>query len=418
MGCNGRQIAVSEDLRGCSNRARLLTWVVSLVICSLMWAQGPTAAASRHKIGVPRSDRLSDAAIKTYLYRSAESTRIFYGACPTEEVVPPLDDECSTDEVELFSMDASGDEVLRLTENSSFEVGVVASPHHHRIATTMSPSGGCNPGEDDFDEYIATLDFDGRNEKAITPDGDAWCDYPVEWSQDGRRILITRGRLGANVVTVRVKTLETTALTHHGDESFSAAWGIGWMDDGRRVVFGEHRKNSTDVFSIRVDGSGRELIGRDNISESGVILSPDRRWLAFLDGSQTDGDIFVMRTNGERFSRVIKTPKRREWGPRWSPDSKRLLFLSENAKGTTDVGLVGRDGSGFQLLADARVAGASHTRAEWSPGGEAIAFAVRRDEGLPPLEAIFTVASDGSELKQLTEWGPIVVLWAWLTEGV
>jgi dipeptidyl aminopeptidase/acylaminoacyl peptidase len=63
-------------------------------------------------------------------------------------------------------------------------------------------------------------------------------------------------------------------------------------------------------------------------------ISPDGRWVAYtvkamdLESDQMPGDIWLATWDGQTSIRVTKTPSESEHTPRWSPDSRRLAFLS------------------------------------------------------------------------------------------
>jgi Tol biopolymer transport system component len=76
--------------------------------------------------------------------------------------------------------------------------------------------------------------------------------------------------------------------------------------------------------------------------------------------------------------------------PTWSPDGRQLAFTRSGPSGTSDIFAVRRDGTGLRRLTRSGRAFA----AEWSPGGEEMAFLQRSGER-------FTVSVTDLERKRV-----------------
>ena len=119
---------------------------------------------------------------------------------------------------------------------------------------------------------------------------------------------------------------------------------------------------------------------------SDVRLSPDGQRIAYvvtradMTRSAYDSDIWIVGTRGEG-ARQITHSRGNDTQPRWSPDGKRLAFVSER-DGAANIYVIDPDGGEGQKLTDEKVA---VRRPEWSPDGSAIAF-LRNDERSPEDE--------------------------------
>ena len=115
--------------------------------------------------------------------------------------------------------------------------------------------------------------------------------------------------------------------------------------DGTRVVFSvtmpayEAKAQTSDLWIVPVDGSAEpRQITHDKATESGVAWSPDSARIAF--SAKREGDeaaqIYVidLARGGEaqRITDVVTGARQ----PRWSPDGKHLLFVSEVYPGAAD----------------------------------------------------------------------------------
>lgn len=155
-----------------------------------------------------------------------------------------------------------------------------------------------------------------------------------------------------------------------------------------RLVFHSDPFGADDLYSMNADGSN--LIQLTDGMEAGVppVWSPDGTKIAFDCCLPSRDSIYVMDPDGSNLAQVAQGSG--EVGdPSWSPDSTRIAYSSFT---DDQIRVVGVDGSDdVELIADA---GAPC----WSPDGGRIAFISDRDGDLE----IFTAASEGSDVRQLT----------------
>ncbi|MEK7755244.1 MAG: hypothetical protein AAB654_25195, partial [Acidobacteriota bacterium] len=107
-------------------------------------------------------------------------------------------------------------------------------------------------------------------------------------------------------------------------------------------------------------------------------VSPDGQWLAFKTLSKPE-DLFVSRVDGSGL-RQLTDDAHRDRAPRWSPDGKRLAFHS-NRSGAYQIWTIASDGSGLRQLTRLTW-GPLVSHPAWSPDGARLAFFV---EGRPPM---------------------------------
>ena len=104
-------------------------------------------------------------------------------------------------------------------------------------------------------------------------------------------------------------------------------------------------------------------------------ISPDGKWVAYVVGvvdkeaNRVNTDIWIIPIGGGDAKQLTNSP-RHDRHPRWSPDSKQIVFES-NRGGSFQIYTMAADGSGTKELTTIST---EATGAVWSPDGKNIAF--------------------------------------------
>jgi TolB protein len=221
------------------------------------------------------------------------------------------------------------------------------------------------------------------------------------YSPDGKRIAFSSIRGSKqHVYVMNSNGTGVRRLTANSAPAFHPAWS----PDGRRMAFVSLRPNF-EIVVINVDGSGERLLtpGPKWVSDSAPSWSPDGRWIAFSSNRLKDGnpEIFKMRPDGSKVTRLTFTDTRGEISPddgfpNWSPDGRSILFSSTRADNQHDLWTMRADGKNLRRIT--KTPRFDDWMAKWSPNGQRIAFWAIG----PGVDHIYTVKTDGSELRQVT----------------
>ena len=167
-----------------------------------------------------------------------------------------------------------------------------------------------------------------------------------------------------------------------------------WVQDGGSIVYSLQRQSIGNLYRIHLRGS----VEPDIISLAGEgAFSPaaSRIGHRLLYARYTqDYDMFRVEPRGAPKSFMTSTAD--DYGPQYSPDGKKVLFLSSRSGGSREVFTANADGSNpVQLTKDA-IAGGS---ANWSPDGRWIVFESYRKSNWD----IYVMDSSGGQLRPLAE---------------
>lgn len=173
--------------------------------------------------------------------------------------------------------------------------------------------------------------------------------------------------------------------------------------DGQRIAFHSNRDFRTDVYTMNFDGSGVTQLTREVFQNYSPEWSPDDKRLVFVSNRATGsgrgiGDIFVMNANGSAQTRLTANGFD-NGSPTWSPDGKQIAWTRyNNVYGS--IWVMNADGSG-QRAVTPELPYLDHP--VWSPDGSRIAFDCDADGD--DWNEITVVNPDGSGFKEIYDPG-------------
>ncbi|REJ76117.1 MAG: hypothetical protein DWQ47_10880 [Acidobacteria bacterium] len=241
----------------------------------------------------------------------------------------------------------------------------------------------------DGNKEVYTMDADGGNIKRVT-----FNDRPDEgaiWSPDGKSILYSQYVTDENVdlFITDLESGKTVRLTDHplpdGHAKFSR--------DGTKIIFNSQRddegkpglttfERNYEIYEMNVDGTGIRRLTNYHEWDTYPSYSPDGKkilWRRILDDltapRQYNSEIFVMNADGSDL-RNLSNSKHFDGYPEWSPDGERIIFASDRhgeTPGHLQLFVMNADGSDIQQITWNRI-GEEDIRASWSPDGRKIAF--------------------------------------------
>jgi TolB protein len=155
------------------------------------------------------------------------------------------------------------------------------------------------------------------------------------WSPDGKTLAFCGSRDGEfDVYTISVEGGEETRLT----TAKGLDDGPEYSPDGQYIYFNSERTGTMQIWRMRADGSQQEQVTSDEFNNWFPHISPDGRRMVFVTyekdvtGHSANKDVMlrIMSLSDKKITVIAKL-----FGgqgtmnvPSWSPDSKRLAFVS------------------------------------------------------------------------------------------
>ncbi len=179
--------------------------------------------------------------------------------------------------------------------------------------------------------HVVIIPSTGGTARLLTAD----VGYFHSWSPDGETILFTRGGHGAN---------NMYAISVDGGPERALTSGTGISDDpdyspdGQYIYFNTDRWGGMQIARMRPDGSSVEQITFDNLHNWTPHPSPDGKSIVFISyppdvtthAANKDISLRILSTSDNKI-RVLTNLVGGDGSmnvPNWSPDSKRLAFVS------------------------------------------------------------------------------------------
>jgi len=206
-------------------------------------------------------------------------------------------------------------------------------------------------------EFIFTMNDDGTNlTKFVVGSRPAW-------SPDHSKIVFSANN------TIFIMNADGTGIRQLGISNDRFA---SFNADGSKVVFAHATsKGDSDIFTVNVDGTNRQLLLRmGGVALEDPRISPDGTKLAVQATRRNDSDILVVDLATGRRT-VVAGGEFRETVPAWSPDSKRLAYLTGLRNKGLCIEVVNADGTGRKAFTND--VGFCST-VSWSPDGKELAF--------------------------------------------
>ncbi len=306
----------------------------------------------------------------------------------------------------LDALDLTHSFALNMTGFKVGEEGQAWSPDGQRLTFVSSR---------DADRNLYLLNVEARTTQKVSDLPVALHDTP-SWSPDGQRIAFEveqDGDLNLAIANIADSTLEMLAVSPEPDRS------PVWSPDGQQIAFVSWHSGNAEIYLADLSCGGLCAdpvnITHSHGSDAYPSWSPDGQWIAFLSDRDGYRELYAMdaacdsgAVNCNRRVRRLTSERSKTndqvWDtPVWSPDSRRLAFLSNADDTTVQIKLIDVIAAKASAICCATprqlTFGPWHnTNVVWSADGRQLAFTSDRNGNWD----IYLMNDDGSQLRQVT----------------
>jgi TolB protein len=214
---------------------------------------------------------------------------------------------------------------------------------------------------------IYTMDYDGENVRRLTKDGLAAM-YPA-WFSDNSTIAYTRYRAnGQEAVTINVGTGVIRKLASFpGLNAF-----VGVSSKGNELLMTLSRDGNPEIYRLRADGSEPRRLTHGPSTESSPCWSPDARRVAFVSDRSGSPQIYVMNAAGGAEERMTYQGSYNT-SPSWSPKGD-LIAYTARVEGVFQICTVDTETKDVVRLT---TGGENKEDPSWAPDGRHLVYTVR-----------------------------------------
>ena len=178
---------------------------------------------------------------------------------------------------------------------------------------------------------ICLEDLNTGSVNFLTKDGS---NAQPSFSKDGEKIVFVHAKDMFNkersselkILFLKDETI-TTAL-EDGNDNYNPSWSI----DSSSIIYASTQGNQTDIWQLNLADNSKKKISQDGIYKNNPLLSPDGKWILFMQKTTKDGidDLYLLPSAGGEKIRLtnttnfLKEPK----NTAWLPDSNEIIYTS------------------------------------------------------------------------------------------
>jgi TolB protein len=202
----------------------------------------------------------------------------------------------------------------------------------HGISPDSTRLAISDNSQEDHESLVYLVPIGGGQPRRITQKSPS---YWHGWSPDGKTLAFVGQRNGDfDIYTIPVTGGDETRLT----TAKGLDDGPEYSPDGTYIYFNSERTGHMQIWRMKADGSDQEQVFSDDFNNWFPHISPDGQWMAFLT---YEADVTGHPENKNVTLRLMSlsdkkiTVLAKLFGgqgtinvPSWSPDSKRLAFVS------------------------------------------------------------------------------------------
>ena len=334
---------------------------------------------------------------------------------------------------EIYQIQASGDKLAKLTNNSVEDILPEWSPDGEKIAYlskdastgmfrlfSMNPEGSqvTQKISDNLSIGISSHPASGEHQK-IDPNITYLPIRWVAWAPDSQHIAF-RGTDGEGSFIMVSDVSDSRPIAIEGDFWVNPSYSISWSPDGQLIAFDAPVDVSTlwsRVHIVRPDGSKLQTIYSDVVEESKAQWHPFNQELLVISNSLGTGreQLYLMKPDGTDRRALTDTDNVKIWAS-WSPNGQMIAYgavIINEYLNPLNSGMYIIDNQGKLLQTIAEETGVDDFHFSWAPDNHHLAFLIKKDN----VSNLYIADICGGEISLLKEnisaytpsWKPRVI---------
>lgn len=202
----------------------------------------------------------------------------------------------------------------------------------------ISNNDKTDPSPKPYKSAIYILPIAGGEPRRVTPEVPS---FWHGWSPDGKTLAYCAERNGNfDIYTINVNGGAETRLTDTKDLDD----GPDYSPDGKYIYFNSYRTGHMQIWRMNADGTKPEQLTFDENSNWFAHPSPDNKWIVYIAYTSDEKQSHLFGKNVKLRLMNLKTKAIKDitpvfYGgqgtinvPSWSPDSKKIAFVSYSVK--------------------------------------------------------------------------------------
>ena len=185
--------------------------------------------------------------------------------------------------------------------------------------------------------------------------------------------------------------------------------------DGKKIVYESLVAGTYQIFIMNADGTGQVQITSNKENHDNPVWSPDGKRIAFVSDKGAKAEVIAIMNADGSGEEQLTSDEVRAIHPMWAPDGKSLIYCTDDdlkppQKNPSDIYVLDLATKASKMV----ISGGTNTYPSYSPDGKQIAF--RRMLGEMNSE-VFVADADGTNVRNLTNH-PAFDGWpAWSPDG-
>ena len=116
-----------------------------------------------------------------------------------------------------------------------------------------------------------------------------------------------------------------------------------WSPDGKQIVYTSFLSHFPDVYLITLETGARQRVSNYPGLNASAAIAPSGDELALTLSKDGNPDLFIKNLRSGRLTRLTRTTRAAEASPSWSPDGRRIVYVSD-APGAPQLYMIDRNG--------------------------------------------------------------------------